>query len=139
MKKQVQKIGIVIVTFLLSIQLVSAQKADTSIFHPSNSLYDRYMQRHKTFNTVGWVLLGSGAALVIAGSLYQTDPNSFLDFTQPVLIVGGGVVALVSVPFFIVADRNGQKARKAKLQLKTGNIPGAYKFNYVGVALKINL
>ncbi|HEY8783001.1 MAG TPA: hypothetical protein VIM16_15350 [Mucilaginibacter sp.] len=147
MKKQVQKTGALIVTFLLSIQMVSAQKADTSISLPSNPMFDRYMHKQKTFNEIGTALSGSGVAMILIGlvDILQSDAHSCDDclFTKfqagEVLIVGGAALALISAPFYVVAAINGRKARKVSLQLKSGNIPGAYKFNYVGVALKINL
>ncbi|HEY8783002.1 MAG TPA: hypothetical protein VIM16_15355 [Mucilaginibacter sp.] len=138
MKKHVKKTGALIVTFLLSIQLVAAQKADTAMIHSSKTLYDLYMQRHKRLNTAGWVLLGSGAGMIIIGVVDLSSGDIFSSgFTTGALLFSlGSVAALVSIPCFIIA---GSSERKAILQLKSGYVPGAYKFNYVGLALKINL
>jgi hypothetical protein len=134
----------VLIPLLLLVQLVSAQKADTSVSFLSNPKYDRYMQRHKTFNTVGWVLMAPGAALFIIGEVELSSGGGIIGLVLNSgaakngadLASAGIIMVLGSIPFFIIAKSN---ARKASLQLKSGNVPGAYKFNYIGLALKVNL
>ena len=139
MKKLVQKAIVLAVVASMSIQLVSAQKADTSSLSPNKkTMYDLYWKRHKTFNTVGWVLVVPGAAMFIAG-LAEASSNNFLssDYSPnkgEALFFIGGAMVLGSIPCFILSGTN---ARRAYLELKSGNVPGGPGANYAGVGIKI--
>jgi len=142
MKKMLQKPIVIAIVMLLSIQVVSAQKADTaSLSASSRHLYDLYWKRHKTFNTVGWVLVVPGAAMFITG-LAEASSNSNIfssDYSYnkgEALFFIGGAMVLASIPCFILSGTN---AHRAYFELKSANMPGPGGFNYASVGLKIKL
>jgi hypothetical protein len=141
MKKLVHKTIVLAVVALMSIQMVSAQKADTSLLSPTKrTMYDLYWKRHKTLNTVGWVLVVPGAAMFITG-VAEASNNSFLssDYSPTkgeALFFVGGAMVLASIPCFILSGTN---ARRAYLELKSGNVPGVQGANYAGIGIKIKL
>jgi hypothetical protein len=139
MKKLVYKTIVLSIVALVSIQLVSAQKADTSNSSPNKkTMYDLYWKRHKTFNTVGWVLVVPGSIMFIAGLAEASNSNFLSSDYSPskgeALFYVGGAMILGSIPCFILSGTN---AHKAYLELKSGNVPGVPGVNYAGVGLKI--
>jgi len=138
MKQKLQKTGVLIVIFLLSIQMVSAQKADTAMINSSKTLFDLYTKRHKTFNTVGWSLLGTGSALIIIGLAEASSGNLFSPSFDTGAALGslGVVMVLGSLPCFIIA---GSNEKKAILQLRSGYVGGPSSFNYAAVRLTIRI
>ena len=131
--------------YLSAMQLVHAQKTEPSTNISSRTLYDNYIQKRKTFNTAGWVLLGAGAGMLIGGgSMYGSYANQGFNGPSPTsadaLIIAGGTAALASIPLFILANKN---KTKANLALKGESIAFGNKslatFNYYALALRINL
>jgi hypothetical protein len=137
MKKIFQNLIILATVFLVSVQVAPAQKRDTTTLSSSTKGYDFYMQRHKTFNTIGWVLLAPGAVMAVAGVATTSSNNFFSTASSTGLFLGGlgSVMMLGSIPCFIISGNN---ARKAALELKTSNIPGPGGFNYAAISLKIS-
>lgn len=124
---------------LLLIQSVFAQKPDTLAAQPATPMYDIYMQRHKTNKTVAWVFLSAGVATAVAGLVDAGSSGGILSSnfdTGVTLMFVGALVAVPSIPFFIMAGKN---KKKAMLELKSGTIAGPGSFRYAAVALKINL
>ena len=72
-----------------------------------------YKKRRNTYNTVGWILLGTGLTLSMY-SYFQYEKNGFNGTweLEPLFFVGGGM-AIASIPFFILARHNKVKARLA--------------------------
>lgn len=137
MKKIFQNLIILATVFLISVQAAPAQKRDTTTLSSSTKGYDFYMQRHKTFNTIGWALLAPGAVMSVVGVISLSKSNFFstTDNAGPFLGALGSVMMLGSIPCFIISGNN---ARKAALELKTSNIPGPGGFNYAAISLKIS-
>ena len=131
--------------YLSAIQLVHAQQTAPFANISSRALYDNYIQKRKTFNTAGWVLLGAGAGMMIGGgTMYASYANQGYNGPSPAsadaLIIAGGVAALASIPLFISANKN---KTKANLALKGESITFGNKIfatsDYYALALRINL
>ena len=139
------KIVVIWILFLLSIQVVSAQKADTPRSKPASTTYDFHMRRYTVKNVIGLGLLGSGLTMTFMGlHKIQNSGDSYIfptdQSTRGVgLFIAGTGTALLSIPFFISA---GSSKRKAKLSLKTNSVgfggSGANDFNYMAIALKVH-
>jgi uncharacterized membrane protein len=137
MKKIFQKLSISVIVFLLLAQVGLAQKRDTTSLRSSTKSYDLYMQRHKNFSTIGWVLLAPGTIMTVVGVVTVSSNNFFstASSTGSFLTVLGGVMMLGSIPCFILS---GSNARKAALGLKTSALPGPGGLRYAAVSLNIN-
>ena len=107
---------------MLSMNLVSQQNEPTSTLTKQD-----YLQKSKHQKTAAWILLGSGTALIIAGSAIalndatndiigvwvgQSDPG---DNGGTALFLAGVAVAGVSIPLFIASGRNKRKAMEFSL------------------------
>jgi len=145
MKKIIQKALVLSSAFLLLFQAASAQKADTSTVTQAASMHDIYLQKHRNFNTAGFVMLGSGGtALIIGTAILTSQSGKLLTFSDAynehtanagaVLFAVGGTLMLGSIPCFIIAANN---KKKAILELKSGNTMGPGSFSYAGVGLKV--
>ena len=117
--------------------MASAQKNDTSKITSSTKRYNLYMQRHKTFNTVGWVLLAPGAGMVVGGLIGVSNTDFFSDANSTSFAISsvGVLMMLGSIPCFILS---GSNARKAALELKTSMVPGPGGYNFASVGLKFS-
>lgn len=90
-----------------------------------------YLELSKKQKNTGFILLGGGAAAVIAGSVLFsenfciwgcTNSEDALAATGAALAVGGGVAMLVSIPSFINSSKNATRA--AQLSLVRETLPG---------------
>ena len=134
----------ILMPFILSLQIVSAQKIDTPCFGSPEAKYCLYMAKYKTNRTVGWLLLVPGATMMtIKGVMNASNNNNiFKSGFNPAKGTGlgfiGGVMALTSIPFFISAGNN---KRKAYLSLKREKIVTSDRsvgsFHYLAIDLKI--
>lgn len=137
MIKFFKKLSVLGIAFLLLVQVALAQKQDTTSLSSSTKSYNLYMQRHKTFKTLGWVLLVSGTvmtatgvAIVSKGDFFSTTDNSGF-----ILGTAGSVMMLGSIPCFILS---GSNVRKAALELRTSTVPGPGGFHYAAVGVKLS-
>ena len=73
-----------------------------------------YLKRVKTYNTVGWILLGTGITLLVIEAKNH-KPNEFLSGLD---YAPGILVTALSGGFFISAGVSKQKARLATAGLK---------------------
>lgn len=87
------------------------------------------LQKSKNQRTAGWVLLGGGAGLVLAGSIVMVDAigndlfvnsNNYNSKTNTgtVLVVAGLVAMGGSIPLLIVGHKNHKKAMALALTNK---------------------
>lgn len=89
---------------------------------------EEYFKSKAASNRITAIILsGGGAALLLAGVLYQPRDRGdvasqlFEDFAvQPLLIVSGISMGVMSIPFYV---RAGKHSRTAKMILRTGRIP----------------
>lgn len=99
---------IFLVVGLLSTMMAAAQ---------INNTRDYYLTKSKNQKTIGWILAGSVAGLIVGDQDNSNNGsnNSGLDlgpnFDVGLWLVGGGIAAgLASIPFFISSRKNARKA-----------------------------
>ena len=114
------------------------QMTDTAKTMTSQGLYRYYMQKHKTNNIVGFVLLGSGCVIAFIGLKNNLEQLLSQHNDGPGVIITGGAIAMLSIPFLIAGANN---KRKAYLSLKTTSAPVTVmnqgSLNYTAVDLKV--
>lgn len=107
--------------------------------------YAEYTKKQKANRTAGWFLAGAGA-VVFAIGIAQPIPEYYID-NDPrkglppqkgsALRIGGGVLGLASLPFFMQAVKY---RRKAALVIKQENASvfgqSKYTINYTALAFK---
>lgn len=87
---------------------------------------DYYLQKSKGQKTIGWILLGTGLGIAATGGIVQlmhegkSNGGFDFDFTGAYIAIGGGVVSLLSIPFFISSSINKRKA--ASITISNQNI-----------------
>src|ERR1044072_8806263 len=99
---------------ILCLILTSACKTFSQVdsASPNASAKTDYLKKSKTQKTVAWVLLGAGTAMTIGGVIAgrngvdDIDPNEATNGAA--LIVGGIVLDIASIPFFISGAKNKQ-------------------------------
>jgi len=75
---------------------------------------DYYLQKSKKQKTIAWILFGGGTAMVVGGAIafshnWDYGSNSATDISGFVML--GGIVAdIVSIPFFVRAHKNKERA-----------------------------
>ena len=102
---------------------------------------EHYLQKSKNQRTVGWVLLGGGAAVGIAGLIVATDdiwdePDG--PGTGITLFIVGATSSLASIPFFISAGNNSRKAASLSMESQRYIIPGK-EFSGMQPALSLKI
>jgi uncharacterized membrane protein len=105
-----------------------------------------YAKKRNTFNTLGWVSLGAGTAMILVGGLAgfadavggtsYSDRNNTLKGSG--LATGGTIFSLGSIPLFIVAHHYKQKARLS-LQQDHVYLNKALMQSYTAMVLKVRL
>jgi hypothetical protein len=112
------------ITLLLLMLPFAIQSFSQSSTKPTFSKED-YMTKSRINKTAAWVLLGSGAGLIIAGVIVQVndianyvDVNTNGETTDDVsvtgfIMLGAGIgTACSSIPFFIGGAKNKRRAAK---------------------------
>jgi hypothetical protein len=103
------------------------------------------MEKHKTNNSIGWLLLAPGTTMFAVGGIINAthSDNIFtagLNSKGAKVGLAGSLMALTSIPFFISAGNNRKMAflslKKEKLSLLE---KGPGKFSYPAIAVKIIL
>ena len=80
---------------------------------------EEYLQKSKSQQTTGWILLGSGTMLTVIGAASFGDLTNG-DDTGGYLFVGGVLAAAASVPFLISSSVN--KRRSTTFNIKKQKI-----------------
>ncbi len=112
--------------FFLAIDSYSQRLKDSALTK------DYYLAKSKKNRNTAWILLGTGATVAIAG-LYITSadlvsPNGYLDSKDligPLIGLAGGVIMLVSVPYFIDAKIHRKKAASISMGHQRIQLPVA--------------
>jgi hypothetical protein len=86
-----------------------------------------YQDKSTTQRTTAWILLAGGTVMAIIGastfsSSWDSGSNSETD-AAGFIFLGGIAMDLVSIPFFISASRNAQKAADLSLSMQP-SLPG---------------
>ena len=104
-----------------------------------NSQYDFHIKKKKSNNLAGWIVLGSGAVMIVAGLGINTsggiiDNDTTNNNKGLWLSYLGGATTLVSIPLFL---SGGKHKRKANALLKNSNIAFG-NINYTSLSLTFN-
>ncbi len=84
-----------------------------------NSLFSQtksgeyFLDRSKKQQKIAWILLGTGAAAITTGILIEAPERgtgNSQSFTGGLIVVGGILSSLTSVPFFISSAKNKRRA-----------------------------
>ena len=125
----------------------SSFSQQTTTSAPKLSSQD-YLQKAKKQRKTGYILLGSGGALIITSLVFprgeQTHDGICIgyfcsdeyknDGLKSALFITGGVAALSSIPFFITAGKNRRKASAVSFNFK---VEDTYNPYYSGVAYTV--
>lgn len=144
---------IMLLTILTAIAGSAFSQADpvTSIQNGNSNL--SYLLKAQKQRTAAWVCLGSGLALVttaaiVGGTKATEDFLSIVTFQEPTnnytaentLLIIGGIGIAASIPLFIGATKNKQKARLKITDQKTAiGIPIAVPKKITGLTLSISI
>lgn len=109
---------------LTSISLSGNSQEEQKDFSKEN-----YLQKSKNQRTVGWVLLGAGAAVGTVGIIVTNEADSFFEDSGKIdtgltLFAVGAASTLASIPLFIIAGSNSRKAASLSLESQRFIIPG---------------
>ena len=125
---------------LLLAKTAHAQRLNDSTSTNAKS-YQYYMKKRDTYNTIGWVCVGTGLTMAAVGLLADIG-SAFRHGSGKKgdgIVVAGEVVVFAGIPFFIIAHNN---KKKAKLSVSNGaiNMNGNTKFkkNYTQLSLVVN-
>ena len=109
---------------------------------------DSYLQKSKRQKTTGWILLGTGLGIAATGGIIQgmhegkSNGGFDFDFTGAYIAIGGGVVSLLSIPFFISSSINKRKAASITISNQNIFLPQQNSFSLTTqptIILKIGL
>lgn len=129
-----------IILAILFITAAQAQQLNRDTVKVNKS-YSYYMQKRNTNNTIGWVCVGSGLTLAALGLLVDVGSayNHGSGKKGDGIAVAGEIVALASIPFFIIAHHN---KKKASLYVSKGAVTinkcPLYKTNFTSLSLAIH-
>jgi hypothetical protein len=142
-----KKIATLILLLIISMEAFTQSNVTVPVLTKAGLL-----QKSKNQSTTGWVLLGGGAGLTIAGAIVITsavsddlfnDSNSYNSKTNTgtVLIVAGLAAMGGSIPLLISAHRNHKKAMALSIINENMQIiqKGKWAYQpYPAISLKIN-
>jgi hypothetical protein len=108
---------------------------------------DYYLQKSKSQKTTAWILLGTGLGIAAVGGVVQlievSNSGSWLtDYTGAYIAIGGGMVALTSIPFFISSSKYREKAASVTIGNQNILLPSTKGFSLTAqptISLKIGL
>ena len=103
-----KKITICILSLVSAIESYSQQAPQTT-----PAVQTDYLAKSKSQKTTAFILLGVGAA-----SLAIAAPGNVSFDLLPVLVIGGGIAAISSIPLFIASGRNKRKVKNATTYIK---------------------
>ena len=72
-----------------------------------------YLQKSKSQKTTAFILLGIGATAVAIAA-----PGNVSFDVLPVLVIGGGLATLGSIPLFIASGKNKRKAKQISFKMQ---------------------
>lgn len=110
------------------------------------------MKKSRTQKTIAWVMVGTGVAVAVAGYAIlakKTDDDPLGYFTdenygdkEASFIIAGGVVAVGSIPLFIISSKNKKRAAGISFIQQPVFMPVQNSFAYKhqpGISIKIKL
>ncbi len=103
------KYSVAVILVLLCFSHARAQQVNSDSLQVKRAYY---LQKRNSFNTLGWVCLGSGLTMAAFGLLL--DVGSAFNHGSATkgdgIAVAGELVAFASIPMFIIAHHNKKKA-----------------------------
>ena len=141
-----KKLLLTVCSCLLILHFVNGQLIERTKVASTQQPTNKYIEKYKTYKTIGWVFLGSGIGLIAgSGIVVATWAKQGYNGTSPVtaealLLIVGPAAALSSIPFFILAKNNKKKARLSLKEeaVMLGN-KLQFRSNYTALALTIPL
>lgn len=130
-----------LILLVLFLETAYAQKLNTDTL-PAAKSYAYYAKKRDTHNTIGWVCLGTGLSMAAVGLLVDVGSgfNHGSGTKGDGIAVAGEVVALASIPFFIIAHHDKKKASLYfQKESVTINNRSLYKTNYTSISLAVKL
>ena len=96
-----------------------------------------YLDKSKAQRTTGWIFAGAGVAMIVGGTIAVQES---LSNTEGLIAFAGVPVALASIPFFISASRNKERAEAmVGPVLQPVQLYGTAKTYVPGIAIRIRL
>ncbi len=82
-----------------------------------------YLQKSKSNNTTGWILLGAGTAMIVGGAMTYPPrkPSHGIEGVgltlnaNDIIIMIGASADIISIPFFISAHKNEKRAGRVAI------------------------
>jgi hypothetical protein len=106
---------------------------------------DFFLQKSKNQNKTGWILLGTGTAMIIGGAtVFNNSWDSGSATTTDIsgfVILGGVIADLACIPVFISAGRNKRRAASMTLTYQNILLKPDYMFHMTAapsLSVKIN-
>lgn len=107
-----------------------------------------YLQKSEKQKKTGWIVLGSGAALIITGFIIGNSGEDEASFDKAMsgglFIVAGSAATIISIPIFIASGRNKKKAAAATSYFEfrtenftTASLPSARSFPALAIKLTL--
>ncbi len=108
-----------------------------------------YLKKSRTQKTIAWVMLGTGVVMAATGYVIGStrDADDFIQDanigeTEGIVIIAGGVVAVGSIPLFIISSKNKKRAAGISFIQQPVFVPVQNSFAYKhqpGISIKIKL
>lgn len=116
---------VVSIPFIGSAQLNNPAKNQLNSNDQLNDQIQLYLNKSKKQNRIGWILLGGGfGTSVIGNSLTNyTGADGKRNNGGAVLTTIGGAAIIASIPVFLAASRNRNRARLASLKMEIDAAP----------------
>jgi hypothetical protein len=128
-----KKFFLIATCLLMMLTVVAQNTPQDSSTHALTK--DEYLKKSKGQKTAAIVLLAGGGALVTVGAILSLNDVYYLDFEDNgnedvagALVLVGGVAMLGSIPFFISARKNKERAMQVSfknelaLQIQKGSM-----------------
>lgn len=126
---------------MFSFNSVQGQVSEPVTEESDQKTYGYYIQKHHKQKVTGWVLMGMGVGMAIAGTAMVSQQNELNDTDNvgTFLLVAGGASTIASIPILISSGSNKRKAEAIMAAGKVG-INGASlnqpRFVSVGLRMK---
>jgi len=123
------------IIFILTVLLFTVKSFSQTV--PNTGFTkEYYLQKSKNKKNTGWILLASGVVMTTVGAIgfdntYDDSSDNSTD-TYGIVMVGGVIATLASIPFFISSGSNARKAATLALSNQPILLPrqDSYVLNY---------
>jgi len=131
----------------LHIPSPKTSKEKDQFFTPAKNSREYYVEKESKLNTAGWVLLGGGMAMGIAGTILYVNANHADNWNElgnewggVFLMIAGSAMVITSVPIFIRSGYYKRKAMDISANLKFEPYQsGLAMKSYPAIGLRISL